>query len=1476
MKYLNCTINRWSGCLVLLVCLFLTLTTTNNAIAQCSLACNGSTQVSLDVFCEAMITPEMILNDQNTSCPMGDFIVELSTQYVDIPTSPMVTGDYMGETIIASVIETNSQNSCWGYLVIEDKLGPTIDSCPTAPIEIACSDLAVYEGPTYIDACEGEVEPILLSEVIDPIDCDDDYIKQITRVYTAVDSKGYYAPQCTITYLLLRIDFEDVTCPEEYTIAEDNALSCEGVWKMGQGGYQLDTDTNNDGILDADLKWDDNDNDYPEPLEIGVPTIESMVNDSVFELALYPYPDIYCNSLMTFSDIELPKIGCVRKIMRTWTLREWHCNGEETFTCLQIIEIVDEEGPTVTCPDPFHLTTNTLTGATNSHYGSVTCGVTTSLPLPAAEDNCSTNLSYDVTYDGGFAANYNGTSPLLLPMGTNFVTYAVYDECYNSSTCSVFVEVLDNTPPVAVCDQFTVVSLTTGGKAKVHATSFDDGSYDDCKDHCMLVRRMDTRDCECSIPTFCDLNYLGAYNGSYYYLSTYDITATIAKNRAAAYGGSLAIFNTIDEEAWVNTQVRKSYDDNYWIGMKRFGNGFLWDDHSSVLYSNWEVNYPQTTLGGNCVLVNDNDKWEDFICAGEARYVLEIKDICGFNETATFCCSDVGEDNMVVFRVVDVFGNYNDCMVSVNVQDKLPPVITCPPHEEVDCDTPYDPDNLTLAFGYATVIDDCGATITDEVDDRTNQCNIGELIRIFTATDEGGRTSTCKQIIYFDNDDPFDGDIIVCPGDTTIIGCLNPEELGTDAFGSPSFIGDHCDLIGTDYDDEIFTFNNTNSNANACFKILRTWDIVDWCQQDTITGKFEIWTCQQVIKVVDDQKPVITSGCDSTSVCTYDSDCIEGFVELIATAEDACTTAENLRWEYALYAGGINTTPDVNGIPYDSDYGEGNTINASQDLPIGDHIIRYTFFDRCGNATSCFKDIRVMNCKQPTAYCINGLAVDLMAIDEDFDGDIDFGMVELWASDFDAGSSHPCGYDVFLSFSPDTSERNMVFDCTTRGDQEVEIWATVVGPDGNLIQSYCETFVNVQDNQGACVGQLDVTVDVEGVIYTEELEQVEAVDVKLEGSELDTRTDISGKYAFPNMSTGGDYMVNPYSNQDPLNGVSTLDIITIQKHILGLEQLSSPYKIIAADVNNDNNLSSLDLIELRKLILGIYDELPNNDSWRFVDKGYVFQDPVNPFNESFVEDYEIYGLNTDMNIDFIAVKTGDVNNSAQVNSQSGNTQQSISTMIVDYELQEVESNEIVRIPFFSNNATVNGYQFTLTFDNNALDVQGLEGLNASNYRIVNDNQVVVSWNNDNTKNLQGEMFTVVAKAKKAGKLENVFELNSELVKSEAYNENGEVFTPVIKGFENNENSNYTFELFQNSPNPFTANTNVKFILPQAQDATISIHDVHGKLLKRYTSTYNKGSNNLNLNASDLGATGVMYLTLQTDTHTGTIKMVVLK
>ncbi|MBK6783686.1 MAG: hypothetical protein IPG79_07930 [Saprospiraceae bacterium] len=95
---------------------------------------------------------------------------------------------------------------------------------------------------------------------------------------------------------------------------------------------------------------------------------------------------------------------------------------------------------------------------------------------------------------------------------------------------------------------------------------------------------------------------------------------------------------------------------------------------------------------------------------------------------------------------------------------------------------------------------------------------------------------------------------------------------------------------------------------------------------------------------------------------------------------------------------------------------------------------------------------------------------------------------------------------------------------------------------------------------------------------------------------------VDGLYAFDDVapSVSGADGVQLFANKggDYDNGVSTLDLVLIQRHILNMAKLDSPYKVIAADVNNDAKINTIDLVELRKVILGTSEEFTNK-SWRF-------------------------------------------------------------------------------------------------------------------------------------------------------------------------------------------------------------------------------------------------------------------------------------
>lgn len=1213
-------------------------------------------------------------------------------------------------------------------------------------------------------------------------------------------------------------------------------------------------------------------------------------------LPIYPSPDLYCNVLVSFTDVKLPEIGCVTKIMRTWQVLEWSCRGTQRIrTHLQMIEIVDKVGPSITAPADF-------TASTNGH----SCEANIAFPAALVNDNCST-WTVDITYPEGFIKGVNGGLGKL-PVGCHAVIYTAYDACYNSNSDTIIVTVIDNTPPVAICDQNTVVGLTLDGKAWVPATSFDDGSYDECELAKMLVRRMDAQACTpCKTPEFPGFTYLGDYVNAgkstphYYYISKHRSTPEVAIKTAAAMGGYVVAINTAAENTWLYDQVQEwNLNEDYLIGLRDIKKKglFAWLSGETSTYRNWAVGSPQDVLDGNnsfdyVRVLDDNARWLDFAtekCETEEwLYVVEITDPCGFSSYAQFCCSDVGATRMVQFRVIDKAGNWNDCMVNALVQDKLPPAITCPPHVTLTCEDYFDVAKLTHTFGWPTVYDNCEnpRVRTDSIIN-LNSCRIGTITRTFVVTDAGGRSASCTQIITINgSNDPFVMTNNRWPSDKTIDGCEDPNSIifSPDSLGRPNLIADDiCSLVGAEYKDQIFTFNN--SNGEACFKILRHWTVIDWCQQYILTPggglQYRTWEHTQVIKVYDSVKPVITSSCARKSVCTYDPGCTDGYIELTASGSDVCT--DILRWSYKIDA--FNNGSFDLGL---SNTGLGNTADASGRYPIGNHRIQWAFEDRCGNITKCDQLFDIVNCKAPTPYCLNGLSTSLMPIDTDNDGVADAGMIDIWANDFDNGSSHPCGYEVILSFEPVTLDANgkpvvkdsLVFTCDHVGRVDVDLYAAVITPMGLVVQDYCSTFINIQDNNNVCEDS-GRRYAIDGSTMTEAAEPVKDVFVKLDGSEMNAMTNAQGTYEFAGMPNGGSYTVIPSKNDDILNGVTTLDLVMIQRHILGIQKLTSSYKMIAADVNKDKIITAADLVELRKVILGVNPTFANNQSWRFVDKSYTFGDAQFALTESFPEHTVINNINSDMIANFTSIKVGDVNESAEVNARGNNVEsRSAQSLALTAENQTFEAGQIVTIPVnMVDNADVTGFQFTVNFDAELFSLEaingGIIGMTDQNFGFARlaDGIVTISYNREKAFNLaQGaNVFTLTLKAKDNGLVSQGLWVDSSLTPAEAYTNDNDVMNVA---FNVSGRTEATTVLYQNTPNPFKANTVIGFDLPAAMDAKVTIYDVTGRVVQVINNTYAKGYNSIELNKNELGSVGVLYYTLEAGDFKATRKMVVI-
>ena len=136
----------------------------------------------------------------------------------------------------------------------------------------------------------------------------------------------------------------------------------------------------------------------------------------------------------------------------------------------------------------------------------------------------------------------------------------------------------------------------------------------------------------------------------------------------------------------------------------------------------------------------------------------------------------------------------------------------------------------------------------------------------------------------------------------------------------------------------------------------------------------------------------------------------------------------------------------------------------------------------------------------------------------------------------------------------------------------------------------------------------------------------------------------AGAYVFTE-NLSGNYSVTARKSTDTptYRGITTLDLALIRRHVLGLANLDSPYKILAADLNGSGTVTALDIALLRRLILSLTDTLPQG-LWIFAPSDFEFDDPLKPWN--FTDTRTYTGLVQDLlSQDFIGIKRGDVNGS---------------------------------------------------------------------------------------------------------------------------------------------------------------------------------------------------------------------------------------
>jgi hypothetical protein len=1445
------------------------------------LACIANQNVTLGLDCEATITAEMVLSGDDYRC-YDNYNVTLYNQNADggpgtiIATSPTATVgiDQVGQEIIAEVCDPATGLCCWGYVLIEFKDEPEFICPPNAMVRCTDSTHPNALGYPIVTSCVPGGAIIEFDDVVTDNGMCGDPRLLISRTWTVTDGEGNFST-CVQNIVMEAFDLDQIEWPADYDGIDRPVLNCSAVLA-------------NPSLTNV--------------ASLGFPTIDGI---AVMNAG-------FCSAALNHVDERFDICENSFIIFRTWRVINQCLPNPlaSALTHIQTIRVEDADGPDLQCPANQTISVSPFD-----------CEAAYQIPALVVLDACSA-VTYRVAVDRDTLPyrpdnQYTVTG---LELGEHTVTYTATDRCGKYNTCSFTLTVEDQIAPTASCDDQLNVSLGGGdiavglyGIAEIFALDVDEGSNDNCTDVRLEVRRNFWRDGTCdesanryspwgeSIEFYCcDINNA----------ITIELRVWDDGNRDGIIGNEGDNFNTCWQVITPEDKLNPFCYAPENVSLTCDALPLTFPGNITEAYANdFAATSSMMSLLFGGATGTDNCAVDTIV---ERTPNLQVNE-CGWGTITrrfeAWQLRPAGDANgNGVIDINEVFRSTNSCSQIITITEVHNFWIAFPEDADADCADPTIPEIETSAVGCDVLA-----------------INISEPVRFSATGDECYKLSITYDVI---NWCVWDGEYtgLVLPRLTEDDGEDLPVDRAVSANERPVVIyqspgaglkidRDHENQNGTVAQDQWFVFNpGDDSDIPDAFPVLNP------ATGFTNYGRY-IYT--QFIKVYDATAPVVTVAeyGGPTDLCPglvagqfgdAIGDC-DAAVSIPFSVADACELLNGagdlvvsiVSAELDAFAVDANRDGEIKANEFVSDAnvlanitnnGDGTFVFAGT-FPIitsamGDnivHAVRVLFEDGCGNQVSEIIEFDVVDCKGPAPICINGLTVTLMP--QPTGG----CAMTIWAVDFEGSPIFDCTgqgpqtnngllrvtkFAIYRASDVEAAGAAFVPSPTNTGltlteddDQSTVVYIYGFDEEGNY--DYCETYVLVQLN-AACTGGSGIGT-IAGTIMTEQSDAVEGVEVNLNGGmAMSMTTNSNGTYSFNNLLLGGDYSVTPYLNATPLNGVTTFDLVLMSKHILGVTPLNSVYKRIAADVNRSETITTLDMIQLRKLILNIDTEFANNTSWRFVDAAYAFPNVTNPWAEEFPELLNENNLSGNvLNANFIGVKIGDVNGSAQANLLSGDDRSLEGQLNFSVENVSLKAGNVYTVAFTAGDLAT-GYQGTLALNGAELvDIEyGVATAENFGLRFVSDGMITTSWNETNGQLAATEvLFSLVLRATQDAELSEVVQVNSRYTAAEAYKNDNALNLGI--NFSHGTVTAAQFELFQNTPNPFQGETMIAFSLPTDESVTLTISDISGRAVKVIKGDYPAGYHKVTLTKQELASgTGVYTYTVVAGAYTASRKMIV--